>query len=150
MMITPLRMLFPASRLVGWFLRHRKHFGVAAFLSAALHTVLYVLNKAGWLPMLSEFWQIGIWTGWLAMLIFLLLSLTSNNFSVMALGGNWKPLQRTVYAAACATLVHWLFVSNDAGAALACFIPLALLETNRIWRYVTAAKRSRSAMPATL
>ena len=44
MMLTPLRMLFPKSGLVLWFLRRRRFLGVAAFGYAALHTLYYVID----------------------------------------------------------------------------------------------------------
>ena len=43
-------------------------------------------------------------------------------------------MQRWVYAAAVLTLLHWIFVHNDLGPTLVHFIPLALLETYRIWK----------------
>lgn len=137
MAATPLRMLFPASRITRWLVKYRREFGVAAFLYAALHTLLYVIDMETLTAMLGEVTALGIWTGWLAMIIFVPLGLTSNNVSVRALGPRWKSLQRFVYAAAIATLVHWIFVHNNLGAALVHFAPLAALETYRIWRNVS-------------
>lgn len=134
MALTPLRMLFPKSRFVHWLFRLRREFGVAAFAYAALHTFLYIADMGSLQAVLDEFWALGIWTGWLAMLIFLPLAITSNDVSVRALGVNWKHLQRFVYLAAVATLLHWIFVHNGLGGALVHFVPLAALETYRIWR----------------
>ena len=50
------------------------------------------------------------------------------------MGPNWKTLQRWVYVAAIATLLHWIFVHNNFGPALVHFIPLAGLETYRLWK----------------
>jgi methionine sulfoxide reductase heme-binding subunit len=143
MMATPLRMLFPRAGVSRWLIKHRRHFGVAAFFYALFHTLLYVRDMGALQPMLDEFWAIGIWTGWLAMLIFLPLGFTSNDRSVRELGAKWKPLQRMVYAAAIATLVHWLFVHNNTLAALAHFIPLAALQAYRIWRHFIGNPRTR-------
>jgi methionine sulfoxide reductase heme-binding subunit len=134
MMITPLRMLFPTSRIMRWLVARRRHIGVAAFFYALLHTVLYVLDMSSVQAMLAEFWALGIWTGWLAMLMFLPLGLTSNDWSVRGLGLRWKTLQRLVYGASVATLLHWIFVHNNVGAALVHFAPLALLTAYRFWR----------------
>ena len=89
--------------------------------------------------MLDQFTELGIWTGWLAFFIFIPLALTSNDISVRTLGPSWKSLHRFVYAAAVATLVHWIFINNTLGPALARFVPLALLEGYRIWRTLNPA-----------
>lgn len=134
MIITPLRMLFPKSGFWQWMLKRRRHIGVAAFIYAVFHTVLYIVDMGSLRAMLNEFTALGIWTGWLAFFIFIPMALTSNDFFVRKLGRSWKTLHRCVYAAAMATLVHWIFVHNDVGPALARFVPLALLEGCRIWR----------------
>ena len=51
-----------------------------------------------------------------------------------ALGSTWKTMQRWVYVAALGTLMHWIFVHNSFGPALVHFVPLAGLETYRVWR----------------
>jgi methionine sulfoxide reductase heme-binding subunit len=138
MMITPLRMLFAArhwpDRWLLWLMRRRRALGVAAFAYAAAHTVLYIVDMGSLQLMLDAFFALGIWTGWAAFAIFLPLALTSNNPAQRLLRSWWKPLQRWVYAAAMLTLVHWIFVHNNLGAALAHFVPLALLESYRIWK----------------
>lgn len=134
MVITPFRMLFPKTRFWMWMMKRRRHIGVAAFVYAVFHTVLYVVDMNSVRAMLDEFTALGIWTGWLAFFIFIPLALTSNDSSVRRLGSSWKTLHRFVYAAAVATLVHWIFVHNNVGPALARFVPLALLEGYRIWR----------------
>ncbi|MGH1578779.1 sulfite oxidase heme-binding subunit YedZ [Planktotalea sp.] len=134
MILTPMRMLFPASGFWRWMMKRRRHIGVAAFGYAAFHTLLYIVDMGTLRAMLGEFFALGIWTGWLALFIFLPLAVTSNDYSLKKMGRSWKPLQRTVYVAALATLVHWIFVHNNVGPALVHFIPLAGLETYRIWR----------------
>lgn len=136
MMLTPLRMLFPSSGFLRWMTKRRRYFGVAAFLYAALHTVLYVIDMGSLRAILGEFTAFGIWTGWLAMLIFVPLALTSTDKAVRRMGPSWKILQRTVYVAAIATLLHWIFVHNNLGPALVHFLPLAGLEAYRVWRNV--------------
>ena len=130
MILTPLWMLFPRSGFVRWMVKRRRYFGVAAFGYAALHTVLYVMGTLS--AILGEFLLLGIWTGWLAMFVFLPLALSSNDYSVRLLGSAWKTLHRTVYVAAVATLLHWIFVHNSFGPALVHFAPLAALEFYRI------------------
>ncbi len=134
MMLTPLRMLFPGSGFLRWMMKRRRYFGVAAFFYALFHTVLYVIDMGSLQAMLGEFLAIGIWTGWLAMVIFVPLALTSTDGAVQKLGPRWKTLQRTVYIAAVATLLHWIFVHNNLGPALVHFVPLAGLEIYRLYR----------------
>lgn len=86
MMLTPLRMLFPQSGFVRWFGRRRRWLGVAAFLYAALHTLLYVLDMGTLRAVLGEALVPGILTGWLAFIVFVPLAATSNDRSVRAMG----------------------------------------------------------------
>lgn len=133
MVLTPLRMMFPQASAIRWLLKRRRYIGVAAFAYAALHTALYIVDLGSLQAILGDFLAFGIWTGWLAMFIFIPLAVTSNDWSVRRLGRQWKPLQRTVYVAAVATLLHWIFVHNDFVPALVHFVPLAALEAYRIW-----------------
>ncbi|MEM5582299.1 ferric reductase-like transmembrane domain-containing protein [Roseibium sp. AS2] len=134
MIISPLRLIFPKSRFWHWMGRRRRAFGVAAFGYAALHTALYLVDMGTLRSVLGDFRSLGIWTGWLAFVVFVPLAVTSNDASVRLLGRSWKPLQRTVYAAAVATLLHWMFVHNNFGPALVHFLPLAGLEVYRLHR----------------
>jgi len=120
MILTPLRMLFPQSGFIRWMMKRRRYFGVAAFFYAAFHTLLYLIDMGSLRAIFGEFLALGIWTGWLAFAI---------------LGPAWKTLQRTVYVAAVATLLHWIFVHNNLGPALVHFLPLAALETYRVAKH---------------
>ena len=132
MMLTPLRLLFPGSSFLRWMVKRRRYFGMAAFFYALFHTVLYVVDMGSLRAILGEFLALGIWTGWLAMVIFIPLALTSTDDAIRRLGPRWKTLQRTVYIAAVATLLHWIFVHNNLGPALVHFVPLAGLELYRM------------------
>lgn len=134
MIISPFRLMFPKNRFWLWMMRRRRYLGVAAFCYALAHTILYVIDMESLANVLGEALLLGIWTGWLAMFIFIPLALTSNDWSVNRLGRNWKRLQQTVYFAAIATLLHWMFVHNNIGPALVHFVPLAALELYRIWK----------------
>lgn len=143
--VSPMRILFPNSRAVLWVMRRRRSFGIAAFSYALAHTALYVIDMETAAAIFGEFLALGIWTGWLAMVVMLPLAATSNEWAVRLLGRGWSALQRCVYAAAVATLIHWIFVHNNLGAALAHFIPLAALEAYRIWKHITAPDIRRTA-----
>lgn len=133
MMLTPLRLLFPSARWIAWLMKRRRYLGVAAFGYAALHTLYYLIDLGSLSVVLADAVKFGIWTGWVAFLIFVPLAITSNSYSVRAMGPGWKTLQRFVYVAAVATLLHWIFIHNDVGPALVHFLPLAALEAYRIW-----------------
>ncbi len=140
MALTPLRMLFPTSKVIRWLMARRRYFGLAAFVYGAFHTLLYVIDMGSLRAVLGEFWSLGIWTGWLAFFVFIPLAITSHDWWVRRLGRNWKMLQRTTYVAAMATLLHWLFVHNNVGAALVHFSPLAALEAYRLWRWFRSSQ----------
>lgn len=135
MIMTPMRMLLPNSRFWRWMMKRRRHFGVAAFAYALVHTLLYIVDMGTMTAILGEFLALGIWTGWAAFFIFIPLAITSNDLSVRRLGPKaWKTLQRWVYPAAVLTLLHWIFVHNNFGPALVHFVPLAGLEIYRLWK----------------
>lgn len=146
MIISPFRLMFPKSRFWIWMMRNRRYLGVAAFCYALAHTVLYIVDMGSLSNVLGEALLLGIWTGWVAMFIFLPLALTSNDWSVKRMGRHWKRLQQGVYVAAVATLLHWIFVHNHVGPALVHFVPLAALELYRIWK--TGKSRLVSDSPA--
>ena len=63
MMISPLLLLFPNSKIVRGLLKRRRALGVAAFGYAAAHTILYTVDMGSLQSVLDEFWLLGIWTG---------------------------------------------------------------------------------------
>ncbi|MGX9355570.1 sulfite oxidase heme-binding subunit YedZ [Roseobacteraceae bacterium S113] len=134
MILSPMRLLFPSSGFWRWMMKRRRYFGVAAFVYAAFHTLLYVIDMSSLSAILGDALKFGIWTGWLAFFVFVPLAITSNDWSVRKMGPAWKRLQRWVYLAAVGTLLHWIFVHNHIGPALVHFLPLAVLETYRLWR----------------
>ena len=132
LMLTPLRMLFPDVRAIQWLRQHRRDLGVAAFAYAALHTVLYLVDMGGLKYVLDELAALGIWTGWLALLAFMPLAITSNDAAVARLGGSWSSLHRLAYVAAVLTLIHWIYVHNNVVPAWIHFTPLIVLELIRV------------------
>jgi len=50
MMLTPLLMLFPRSKLIRWLISRRRALGVAAFCYALVHTLFYLIDMGSlWL-----------------------------------------------------------------------------------------------------
>ena len=144
LMLTPLSMLLPRSRAVGWLIRRRRAFGVAAFGYALLHLAFYAAEMETLANILDEAPLPGIWTGWAALALMLPLALTSNDVAMRALKSAWKKLQRLAYPAALLTLAHWIIVHNGTAEALLHFAPLALLQSWRIFRFVSYGRRRRS------
>lgn len=149
MLVSPLRLAFPKAHWPVWLMRRRRGIGVAAFLYACAHTVLYVVDMGSLRLMLDELFSLGIWTGWMAFALFLPLGLTSNAVSQRLLGPQWKSLQRLVYVAAVLTLVHWIFVHNNMAAALAHFVPLAALEAWRVWKITVSGSATHAGARST-
>lgn len=131
LMLTPLSMIFRGRPWIQWLIRRRRAFGVAGFSYALLHLLFYLLDMETVGNLLAEIGALGIWTGWAAFFLFLPLALTSNDASMRALKAGWKRVQRLAYPAAILTLVHWMFIHDNVGAALLNFAPLLALE---LWR----------------
>lgn len=132
--ITPLRLFFAGSDWTNWLMRRRRYFGVAAFMYAALHTFVYLDRKLGSGLVLEEALEFSMWTGWLAMAIFVPLALTSNDTSVHWLKRKWQELHRWIYPAALLTFVHWIFAAFSFVPGLIHFGILFVLEGYRIWK----------------
>ncbi|MBC8555952.1 MAG: ferric reductase-like transmembrane domain-containing protein, partial [Candidatus Brocadiales bacterium] len=82
MMLTPLQLIFKNSTTVQWLMRRRRYLGVAAFGYAALHTLYYIIDLGSLSAVMADITKLGIWTGWIAFLIFVPLAITSNNSSI--------------------------------------------------------------------
>ena len=131
MVLSPLLSLIGPRPWLSWLIQRRRALGVAAFGYAILQLTFYIIDMGNLDDILAEFWALGIWTGWTAILLFVPLGLTSNDASMRALKAGWKRLQRLVYPAAVFVLVHWIFIHNDLGSALLHFIPLVLIVAAR-------------------
>ena len=134
MAITPLRLMFPGRPWVGWLIQRRRYFGVAAFGYAALHTGVYMARTGVLADVLADAAEPGILTGWLALVIFIPLAITSNEWSVRRLRRWWKRIHRWVYAAALLTFAHWLLVAFDIVPGLIHLLVLGALEGYRVWK----------------
>ena len=135
MLASPLVLLFKGWRGSLWLKKNRRYFGVAAFGYAGLHTLFYFIDEGSAAAVISDIPKLYIWTGWIAFLIFIPLAVTSMDYFMRRMGRSWKTLQRTTYAAAVFTLIHWAALHDwgGIGGALVHFLPLALLEAYRVW-----------------
>ena len=133
MVLSPLVSLLGPRPWLNWLVQRRRALGVAAFVYSVLHLLFYLIDMGNLEDILAEFWALGIWTGWAAMLLFVPLALTSNDSSMRRLKAGWKQLQRLVYPAAVLVLVHWIFIHNNLIPALVHFVPLVLLVAARFF-----------------
>jgi methionine sulfoxide reductase heme-binding subunit len=131
MAIAPLMALIGNRGWLQWMLVRRRWFGVAAFGYAALHLLFYLIEMGNLRDILAEIGAPGIWTAWAAMLLLTVIAAASNDAAMRALRKAWKPLQRLAWPAAVLTLAHWILVHNNGAAALAHFVPLALIAAAR-------------------
>lgn len=133
--VTPLFRFLPKQRWTAWLIRQRRYLGVATFAYAVPHLVAYVVRLSDDVSrMISESLEPGMLTGWVAMVIFLALAITSNDRSVRKLGRRWKTLHRLVHVAAVLTFLHWILVAFDPIPALVHAGVLAAVEMTRLIR----------------
>ena len=105
--LSPLRALFPGSRVVGALNRHRRYIGVSACVYGLLHLSCHILYEGDLGAVARSLSKPFIWFGLAGLSILVILALTSNNFSVRKLGGkNWKRLHRLAYVAGALLIYH--------------------------------------------
>ena len=134
MAVTPFRLMFPNAAWPNWLLHRRRYIGIAAFIYAALHTVVYLNRKRDISLILDEAGDFAMWTGWAAFFIFIVLAATSNDASVKALQRTWKKIHRYIYVAALLLFAHWVFAAFDFVPGLIHFAILLGLELYRLWK----------------
>ncbi|MEM8805269.1 MAG: hypothetical protein AAGF01_04490 [Cyanobacteria bacterium P01_G01_bin.38] len=126
--------------------RNRRTHGVAAYSLGLSHASLSLM-LGGQNP-LNLATYLHYWHGSCLLVIFTLLALTSNDWSVRALGKNWQRLHRLTYVALPLLIVHIL---GNVGArwhwsevgALSLTTALILLMAQRSWLICKAPKPNR-------
>src|SRR5688572_27074138 len=134
MAVTPLKVMLPSAAWVQWLARRRRYIGVAAFGYSMLHAVAY-LERQPFDTIVEDAGELALTTGWIALLVMLVLAATSNDTAVRSLRSRWKWLHRTVYAAAVLTFGHWVLTAFDPTAAYVHLGILAALEVLRLLFY---------------
>ncbi len=142
---TPLRVLFPKSKLALALNRHRRLVGVASFAYALLHLTAYLLHEGGFRTLLHDAFEkpkLFILAGLATFTILLVLAVTSLHALVRWMGGKrWKNLHRLVYLAAALAAYHQIYARKLFPVqVLWIFGPLALLEVARILRQRSKAR----------
>ena len=121
-LIGPLTAVFPRLPLKSVLLAGRRAIGVSAFVIAIPHVACYLgpVLLRNWRELYEPglLWVVGLVLGLLAILDLAMLTWTSRDAAVKALGGKrWKRLHRTIYVAVPVLLLHALFVGADFGLA---------------------------------
>jgi len=148
--LSPLRVLLPRSRIVAALNRHRRAIGVSACIYGLLHFGFHVLYEGGWDGLLRSLSKPFIWFGLTGLSILVVLALTSNNWSIRALGGkNWKLLHRLAYVAA-AVLIYHQAIAGKGHWQIARWLlfPLAALQLGRLIKTAVREKRRNTALPS--
>ncbi|NEO56106.1 MAG: iron reductase [Okeania sp. SIO3B5] len=107
---TILRIVFPATKkteLPKFLLKYRREIGVIAFLFALGHGVL-LLSKRNFDIFDSQTYSIYA-TGVVTLIIFTLLAITSNNWSIKKMKKNWKKLHQLTYFAMFILVWHVIY-----------------------------------------
>jgi sulfoxide reductase heme-binding subunit YedZ len=132
--VTPLGLAFPRAAWTRWLKARRRYLGVAAFGYSLMHAAVYLERQGDVERIAADALATGMWTGWLALLVMLVLAATSNDASVRKLRGRWKWLHRGVYAAAALTFAHWILTAFDPIPGWIHLGVLVALEGYRVWR----------------
>ena len=136
--VTPLR------QLTGWNLlvRYRRMLGLYVFFYAMLHLLCYA-----WFDMGLDWGEIVldipkrpfILVGFVALLILLLLAITSPQRVVRALGGRrWRWLHRLVYLCAPLALLHFFWMRAGKNNFAEVWVYAAILGALLLWRLLWA------------
>lgn len=135
MLISPL--YFAVPQLLGKSLvfQSRRAVGVAAFGFAVLHSAVAffgLLQGFAGIGFLDHRYRVSLFFGLIALVILLAMALTSFDWAVDHMGKYWKWLQRLVYLAALAAIIHVVTIGThysdlSSGAAEATFAALMLL-----------------------
>ncbi len=149
LVLSPLRVLLPNSRVVAALNRHRRAIGVTACIYGLLHFSFHVLYEGGWDGLVRSLSKPFIWFGLGGLSILVVLALTSNRLSIRALGGrNWKRLHRLAYIAAALLIYHQAIAGKGHWHITRWLLfPLAALQLARVSKtLLTKLARAGRAM----
>jgi ferredoxin-NADP reductase/DMSO/TMAO reductase YedYZ heme-binding membrane subunit/ferredoxin len=143
--LSPLKSLFPHAKIVSALNRHRRSVGISAFIYAVLHVNANFLYEGEMQGYFKSVWKPFFLAGTIGFLILLLLTSTSNEWSVRRMGFKlWKWTHRLVYLAALVLFYHQgTSGKGNWRIALNLFIPVASLEMIRASRPVATWAFSR-------
>lgn len=127
---TPLIMLLPKYKFPKWLNRNKRYFGVAAFAYGLYHTIAYLVEVPT-NQVVKEFFEFGLLTAWIALIIWIPMAITSTNAWVQNLKGTWKKIHNWGYLAALLAFLHWAFIHYHWQPALVHVAPVLILQGYR-------------------
>ena len=146
--LTPLRVLFPHSRIVTALNRHRRAIGVTACIYGLLHFSFHVLYEGGFVGLVRSLSKPFIWFGAGGLSILVILAITSNRLSIRVLGKNWKRLHRLAYVAAALLIYHQAIAGKGHWATARWLLfSLASLQLARLIKTFMREKGSGASSP---
>ncbi len=137
-------MIRPAQEVFGFFqiMQYRRQLGLFAFYYAALHAVIYFGVDLGfywqeiWIDLLEHPY---VWVGMIAVLIMLLLAVTSTQGLRRKLKKTWQKIHNWIYIVPVLGVVHFLLLvkADLVEPILYAIVFIALLS----WRMISLKKR---------
>ena len=146
LMVTPVRVLFPAFPFIPTLIHARRAFGVSGFVFALLHSLTHssIIYQGNILALFAAYagFEDALLLAFAAFFILLALFLTSTDFAVAKLKKKWQSLHRLVYLAYPFIIWHAVRIGSDFASAnafsIAFFLIAALtllLEAGRIVKH---------------
>lgn len=123
--ITPIRDLFG----INW-MRYRRALGLIAFYYVLMHVAVYVSLDLGfdlnavWGDLIRR-WYIMI--GMACLLLLIPLAVTSNNWSIRKLSGNWNRLHKLIYPIALGGVIHYILSVKSVTLVPSIYIALIIV-----------------------
>lgn len=127
--LNPLQALIPQLRFIRKINKYRRQIGVAVFSYAVVHFFCFFIKRDyNIIKTFGFFLHPAILPAVIALIIFLVLALTSNTYSVKKMGFPlWKKVHRLTYLAEVLIFLH-MFILGYRLYALIVFTPLVVLQ----------------------
>ena len=141
---SPLVMLFPKSKFPKWLNRNKRYFGLAAFAYGLYHTIVYLVEVPS-NQVFGEFFDFGLLSAWIAIIIWIPMAITSTDGWVKSLKKTWKKIHNWGYLAALLAFLHWAFIHYHWQPALVHVTPVLVLQGYRWWKvYMNQAQMKKA------
>lgn len=127
---TPLAMLLPNAKFPKWLIRNKRYFGVAAFIYAFYHVLVYLI-KTSVSQIMNEWFQFSFLTAWISFIIWIPMAITSTDSWVLRLKSSWKKIHNWGYLAALLAFLHWSLIHYHWQPMLLHAAPVILLQSYR-------------------
>ena len=90
----------------------RRSLGIITFIYALIHYLLYILdNNIEWMLIRNDlFFRNYIQLGYVALILFLPLVITSNNYAKEFLGNKWIVIHRLIYIIILSSMFHYYMI----------------------------------------